>query len=1138
MNIFLSYNRQNQAFVTEIAEKLKRFHISVMDNLFFDQDNLESGDEWAQKIQDALVNSDACLVFIGEQGIGNWQRKEVIQAINRLDANDRTFRIIPVIVPHSNREEVERSFPWYLSDTQWIEFTSPSDSDAFHKLTTTLKESAPAFPVPEGAQPYKGLRSFGVADAAFFFGRAADVNRVFYYHLRLNENPFGKRFLAIIGNSGSGKSSFASAGLLASLKAGRFAGSRDWQQVTFTPDAKPLVNLAVALEQAGIIPSADAFADNALKNPNALYTRLGVWGRQLVLLIDQFEEIVTHTSPTREQKEQENAVRKAFLANLTEAVKSSHLVCIITMRTDFYASFAPYPDFNHLLRHNNYTLTDIDADTNGVEWKRYISDIIRKPAELLKVKFENTVVNQIVNDLQPINGVLPVLQLALQQLWAMLEKPGRTENKSKIVSQDYNSLARDRGIEGIIEEHSDAVFDNLTERGTNPRRVDLFRAIFIELVEITGSKEDVRKTISLASLINKLIPRFGSEEVAYMLKELPSEKSRLIRIKADKTNQDADKFVDIIHEVLIRKWEKLKGWINEKREAIAYRQILENSIIQYEKKVGGLYGGRDLKTALNWQKHNPDLTDKRTINFIKESHGQQKKVKTIFGIVVSIILMGALGLRWYYPTYQANNSTIAQYWKDRNYKLEEVHHMDISNLDDLKYLHVFPNLKTLVIVAQKQSFTQNHLDYIPKTINELTLGDAEIIENLDFHELSNLKKLRLFSVLKFKSLAFILQTTSLQSLELDHLDILDNFKEYKSSKSIRSLTLSSVPNIYNLEILKNFPLLDTLKLENIDSLKTLKGLNAIKNLRVLKLHSLEISNLKGIEEAINLYSLKINFLSNLHNLNGLEKLKNLQFLTLEALSKLHNLNVLREIKKIRSLTIDASFIPTSIGFDDVNGQDSVSVTNLENLILTGENQRSLTLRGLQILSPKGFDGAKSLRSLVLGLPQFFNYQDLGLETYKSLRTLKLVGLDSLRDLKSLKVIKTLQSLELQNLKNLSNLEGIEGAENIISLNIYNTNKVNLKRLGQLKNLKKLELSIKSDGNLTKFDQIFYLPLDTLIIDGIDVSAINFQKEKWRAKVIIYRDIQVGEDKLVKMAKSAPGTKFLNEGYYRRIHNDF
>ena len=161
----------------------------------------------------------------------------------------------------------------------------------------------------------------------------------------------------------------------------------------------------------------------------------------------------------------------------------------------------------------------------------------------------------------------------------------------------------------------------VTKNGTDTQAINLFKAIFIRLVETTSSKDDVRKTVSQKKLVQELASRFGEAQIQQMLLDLSGEDSRLIRIKND-TNGET--WIDIIHEVLIRKWEKLKGWINEKREAIDYKKMLENDISQYEQKTGNLYAGRELKTALTWQKNNPDLTDDRTISFISKSQTRQR----------------------------------------------------------------------------------------------------------------------------------------------------------------------------------------------------------------------------------------------------------------------------------------------------------------------------------------------------------------------------------------------------------------------------------------------------------------------------------------------------------------------------------
>ncbi|MCY7353320.1 MAG: TIR domain-containing protein, partial [Cytophagaceae bacterium] len=861
MNIFLSYNRKNGPFVAQIATQLRSLNMGMTGEMFFDQDNLDAGQVWADKIQEALVNCDACVVFIGEQGIGNWQRKEVLEAINLLEKRGAAFRIIPVIVPHSNRENVQKSFPWFLSDIQWIEFIGPSDSDAFLKLVEALRTgSSISFPFDKDAKPYKGLESFGIDDAAFFFGRSFDINRVFYYHLRLASSGFGKRFLAIVGSSGSGKSSFARAGLLASLKAGRFEGSAQWKQVVFTPDDQPLLNLAVALESAGIIPNASDFKNGALQDPEALRERLGVFGHKVVLLIDQFEEVVTQCKNP--------AIQTAFLNNLTEAVKSEHLVCIVTMRSDFYSSFAPYREFNHLLLTNNYTLAELDADTSGEDWGYYLRDIIRKPAWLLGVRVEPVLVGQLIEDLRDINGVLPALQLALKQLWLS------RKHADRIASEDYDSLARGRGISGVIEEHANTVFNTFTKKGTDPQRVALFKAIFIRLVEITGGKDDVRKTISRKKLGEELAYGFSEEQILEMLEDLYGEQSRLIRVKG----KGADSTIEVIHEVLIRKWEKLKGWINERREAIAYKQILENDIRQYENKAGNLYSGRSLKTAITWQKRNSDLTDARTKSFIAKGQNQQRA--RVFGSV-AVMMIGILGGVWYYFGYLPKNSGIAGYWKDRNYRLEDVHQLRLTNLEDLTYLPAFTNLDTLVIDAGNQIFNQAHVDRLPDNLVFLSIENVEINAPLNFRTLSSIKFLTLSNIAKLYSYS-----------DLQHLT------------SLHTLTLKNVPNLRDLKGLEQANSLHTLTLSSLANLRDLKGLEQANSLHTLTLSGLAIPDLKGLEQARSLHTLRLSSLANLRDLKGLEQADSLHTLTLSNLA-IPDLKGLEQANSLRTLTLFA-----------------------------------------------------------------------------------------------------------------------------------------------------------------------------------------------------------------------------------------
>ncbi len=128
-------------------------------------DNLTPGDEWVKEIERALSQSRACLVFIGPQGIGGWQHKEVLKAVNQCVGSKGAYRIIPVMLPHENRSLV-KSLPWFLADYQWVEFTDPADMVGFGQLFDGIRKSENGTIVLKpGRIPYKGLSYFEVQDA-------------------------------------------------------------------------------------------------------------------------------------------------------------------------------------------------------------------------------------------------------------------------------------------------------------------------------------------------------------------------------------------------------------------------------------------------------------------------------------------------------------------------------------------------------------------------------------------------------------------------------------------------------------------------------------------------------------------------------------------------------------------------------------------------------------------------------------------------------------------------------------------------------------------------------------------------------------------------------------------------------------
>ena len=172
----------------------------------------------------------------------------------------RRFRVIPVLLPDAKWAE-RSSLPTFLAATTWVEFRDSLDEpDAVHRLVCGIRGlepgAGPGQALCEGRCPFRGLRVFDVDDAPFFFGRESLVQWLLNELRPAVEGQQVNRFLAIVGSSGSGKSSVARAGLVAALKHDAIPGSARWPVAICRPGPDPLESLAVTL--LGLSVSAKA----------------------------------------------------------------------------------------------------------------------------------------------------------------------------------------------------------------------------------------------------------------------------------------------------------------------------------------------------------------------------------------------------------------------------------------------------------------------------------------------------------------------------------------------------------------------------------------------------------------------------------------------------------------------------------------------------------------------------------------------------------------------------------------------------------------------------------------------------------------------------------------------------------------
>ncbi|MFX0197020.1 MAG: TIR domain-containing protein [Candidatus Hodarchaeota archaeon] len=590
-NVFLSHNNADKPAIEALARKLVKEGI----NPWLDKWNVIPGEPWHEAIIEALDRCETCAVLIGPSGIGPWQNEEMRAAIERrVKGSKGRFRVIPVLLPGSKRDERSR-LPTFLVATTWVEFRNTiDDEEAFYHLVCGIKglepgpESSKAF--YEGTCPYLGLKFFNVEQAKFFFGREA-LTGWLLNELRPSLNSLkDNRFLGIIGPSGSGKSSLARAGLLAALKQGNIEGSENWSIVICRPGADPLENIAIALSPIlGNLktPSQICSLLKDLRNDErTLHLTIRLAQRKkppewrLTILIDQFEEVFTLCY--------DDQLRQALIDNLLYAssVANGKALVLLTLRTDYYGKCALYPKLAAALSDHQVLIGPMTKDE--------LQHAIERPALLTGCEFETGLVEVLLHAVQGQPGGLPLLQHALLELWQQRE--GR-----QLTHKAYKAIG---GVEGALERRAEKIYNQLSEL-----EKQMCRRVFLRLTQPGEGAEDTKRRVS----VQELVPLEGEKEmVDKVIQKLASAEARLI-ITEGESKLDGEQFIEVAHEALIRGWSRLREWIEVDRAAMRTHRKLTEAANEWYKKgkdESFLYRGARLAEAEEWEEtHNEDLNE-------------------------------------------------------------------------------------------------------------------------------------------------------------------------------------------------------------------------------------------------------------------------------------------------------------------------------------------------------------------------------------------------------------------------------------------------------------------------------------------------------------------------------------------------
>jgi WD40 repeat protein/DNA-binding SARP family transcriptional activator len=391
--------------------------------------------------------------------------------------------------------------------------------------------------------PYKGLARFETTDAGFYFGREQIVADAV-------GSLVGGRFLALVGASGSGKSSILRAGLLHALGSGAIPGSDRWTYALIRPGEHPLVVLT---------PALDGSAPDVPTGPRTSTRR--------VLIVDQFEETFTACRDDTE--------RTAFLDAITRAalLPEGEVTIVLAMRADYYGHCAEHDALASLVAGKQILVGPMKTE----ELRR----AIELPAERAGLRVEDRLTDALIEHTMNQPGGLPLLSTALLELW--------TRRRDQTLHLD--DYLRSGGVEGAVARMAERAF-----AGLDGNQQAAAKRILLRLAASDDGSEVVGRAAPLSE--------FDLERDADAARAMAAlTEARLITI--------AEGTVEVAHEALLRDWPRLRGWLEDDAEGRRLQRHVTESARAWDdggRDDGDLYRGARLTAALDWaDAHDPDL---------------------------------------------------------------------------------------------------------------------------------------------------------------------------------------------------------------------------------------------------------------------------------------------------------------------------------------------------------------------------------------------------------------------------------------------------------------------------------------------------------------------------------------------------
>jgi WD40 repeat protein/energy-coupling factor transporter ATP-binding protein EcfA2 len=601
---------------------------------------------------------------------------------------------------------------------------------------TSNQESYPQ----SNSNPFPGLRAFKDSESHLFFGREENISDVL---AKLDKS----HFVAVVGTSGTGKSSLIKAGVLPAIVAPESKQKdEEWKVISINPGSSPMENLARAVcQNPSLIDPSEAkdFEANLLKlmngNPLGLVQAMRPIldsDQRLLILIDQFEEVFRFSSEERAESKGEYDM---FVRLIIETVRQRDvpIYAILTLRSDFLGDCVAFEGLPEAINDGHYLVPRMT--------KAQLKRAITGPIDFSAGKISPRLIQHITEDLGSSADQLPILQHAMMRCWDYWK-----ENEQSGDPMDVRHFEAIGDLDDALSNHANEAYDELSAT----QQVTLEKV----LKALTTKKADnrgVRRPMSLENLMT--VTKASKDDIVSCIG--PFQKpGRSFILPETSNNPPLSTIYDISHESLMRGWHRLTIWVDEEMDSAEFYGRVCTSALLYQNGESALWRNPDLQFALDWkEKQAPieawgnlyndnfklgiDFVEKSRSAYLLERKKKSRRIRLLrFALIVFFLVISGLALWALSQTNIANQKTIESEVKSK----EAIAQKKLADSAKQEALSASEKAEESKVVAEKEaknSLAQKAIANKQKQIAILEKGKAVDAADLALRkqELADLK---------------------------------------------------------------------------------------------------------------------------------------------------------------------------------------------------------------------------------------------------------------------------------------------------------------------------------------------------------------------------------------------------------------